>query len=126
MKALKILFFIKGPAPSPEQRQEALSINGNVCFRNAAVIRDGDYVEPCDGVAGEVPKAYKKLPSAKEAMDARAKKIEELSKAIGDSKAPKKSDKKDDGKTDPKKEDGGSDDKKTDAEKGPGWNAAKK
>ncbi|UUV44522.1 hypothetical protein RCMOTHERGOOSE_12 [Rhodobacter phage RcMotherGoose] len=91
MKALKILYFVRGAAPSPAQLAEAHSLNANVCFRNALAISNEAALEACDGVAGDVPPVYSaKFPAAVAALEARAKTIEALSKKVGDEPAPKK------------------------------------
>lgn len=66
----KILFFIKGVMPSIEAQEVADEYGPNVAFRNAHFVKDSGSLEACDGVAGEVPEAYKKLPSAEEACAA--------------------------------------------------------
>lgn len=97
MKALKILFFVRGAAPSAAQYEEANALNGNVCFRNALVISAEATLEDCDAVAGDVPPTYKaKFPDAVDAIEARSQKLADLSKKVGDEPAPKK------GKTAPK------------------------
>lgn len=91
MKALKILYFVRGAAPSPAQLAEAHSLNANVCFRNALAISNEAALESCDGVSGDVPPVYAaKFPAAEAALEARAKTIEALSKKVGDEPAPKK------------------------------------
>jgi len=91
MKALKILFFVNGAAPSAAQYEEANLLNGNVCFRNASVITAEASLEDCDGVAGDVPPVYKaKFPSAEDALEARSEKLKALSKKVGDEPAPTK------------------------------------
>ena len=91
MKALKILYFVRGAAPSPAQLAEAHSLNANVCFRNALAISNEAALESCDGVSGDVPPVYAaKFPAAEAALEARAKTIEALSKKVGDEPALKK------------------------------------
>lgn len=93
MKALKILYFVRGAAPSPAQLAEAGALNANVCFRNALAISNEAALEACDGVAGDVPPVYSaKFPNAKAALEARAKKLAALSAKVGDEPAPKKGD----------------------------------
>lgn len=91
MKALKLLFFVNGPAPTAEQIVEAEALSGNVAFRNAlAVPAENHALEDCDGVAGEVPAIYSaKYPTAEDAIEARAAKIAALSAKVGDEPAPK-------------------------------------
>jgi len=93
MKALKVLYFVNGPAPSALQNEEAHAMNANVCFRNARAIASDAPLEECDGVAGEVPPVYSaKFPDAASAIEARAKKLAALSAKVGDEPAPKKTD----------------------------------
>lgn len=91
LKALKILFFTNGPAPTPEQIVEANAMNANVCFRNATVVPNEPHcLEDCHGVAGDVPPVYAaKFPPAAAAIEAREQSIAELSAKVGDSPAPK-------------------------------------
>lgn len=86
MKAPKILYFIDGFQPSPQDMEAASEITGQVCFRNARVIPAEGSLEACDGVAGAVPATYKKLPTAAQAMKAHAAKVKALKQ--GDSPAP--------------------------------------
>lgn len=91
MKALKILFFIRGAAPTAAQYEEAHALNANVNFRNALAIGAEDNLETCDGVAGDVPPMYSaKFPDAEAALETRSKKLAALSAKVGDEKAPKK------------------------------------
>lgn len=93
MKALKILYFVRGAAPSPSQLAEAHSLNANVCFRNALAISSEAALEDCDAVAGDVPPFYSaKFPAAEAALEARAQKLAALSAKVGDEPAPKKPD----------------------------------
>jgi len=86
MKAPKILFFIDGFQPSPDDLAAASEIAGQVCFRNARVIPSEGALEACDGVAGHVPPTYKKLPTVAQAIKAHAAKVKALKQ--GDSPAP--------------------------------------
>lgn len=88
MKAPKILFFVDGMAPSPEDMANAAEITGQVCFRNARAVPAEGSLEACDGVAGHVPAPYKKLPSAAQAIKAHAAKVKALAAKVGDSPAP--------------------------------------
>ncbi len=67
MKQPKILFFINGPVPSEKDYEEAAEIGVAVSYRNTLFV-GGVAAEPCDGVAGDVPKEYKKFPTAKQAV----------------------------------------------------------
>lgn len=92
LKPLKILFFVDGTAPTPDDFNAARSINGaTVVFRNAKCVpADATALEDCDGVAGKVPAVYAaKYPAAEDALQARAEKIAAQSAKIGDSPAPK-------------------------------------
>jgi hypothetical protein len=66
LKQPKILFFTAGPAPSAAERIAAMELGIPVMWRNGAAHTVGE-IEPCDGVAGSVPKCYKdkKVKSAK-------------------------------------------------------------
>lgn len=64
----RILFFVRGSMPSPEALEIAEEMGPNVAFRNAAFVPDDANPEKCDGVAGEIPEAYKKFPKAEEAI----------------------------------------------------------
>jgi hypothetical protein len=55
----KILYFVKGGAPTPEQKTEAAKIGA--VFRST-VVTEGDFIESCDAVYGDVPRAYRKYP----------------------------------------------------------------
>ncbi|URA06797.1 hypothetical protein QAY89_gp32 [Xanthomonas phage Langgrundblatt1] len=88
MKAPKILFFVDGMAPTPDDMAAAAEITGQICFRNARVIPAEGALEECDGVAGHIPAPYKKLPSAAQAIKAHAAKIKALAGKVGDAPAP--------------------------------------
>lgn len=90
MKPLKILFFVNGFCPSPEQFEAAQKLAAQVCFRNALAVSADDALELCDGVTGEVPEVYAvKYPTAEKAIEARAKTAKALSEKVGDEAAPK-------------------------------------
>ena len=89
MKPAKILFFVDGVAPTPEDYEAASKLTAQVVFRNATVVPPEGALEECDGVAGAVPEAYAKLPTAEEAVKAHAEKLAKLAKKVGDSPAPK-------------------------------------
>ena len=76
----RILFFIKGVMPSVEAQEIAEQYGPNVAFRNAHFVSDTEAPEACDGVAGDVPERYKKLPTAEEAL----KKFEEARKVAAE------------------------------------------
>lgn len=93
MKPAKILFFVDGHAPKPEDFQAAAEMAATVVFRNArAVPSEPHSLEICDGVAGKVPALYaEKFPTAEEAISKKKKELKELSSKVGDSPAPKAS-----------------------------------
>jgi len=66
VKQPKILFFIDGPVPSEADQVAVYELNTSVVFRNAQHVFSVD--EECDGVAGDVPKAYANYPTAAEAL----------------------------------------------------------
>lgn len=59
MQKQKILFFVPGTV-TPEQKAEARELG--LTIRDARAYRKGDYIEPCDAVAGDVPEEYAHLP----------------------------------------------------------------
>lgn len=70
----RILYFISGMVPTPEQTEEADSFGPGVAFRNAGLIHPDAPIEEADGVAGDVPESYKEaLPHVddREAVNAR-------------------------------------------------------
>lgn len=73
----KIIFFIKGSVPKPEDAEAAEKLGFNVVFRNALFVDDGGAPEACDGVAGAIPAKYADFPKAEDALasffEARAK-----------------------------------------------------
>lgn len=91
MKPAKILYFVDGPAPTPEDFQAAAELNATVVFRNArAVPSEAHSLEICDGVAGKVPPIYaEKYPDADEAISKKAAELKALTSKVGDSPAPK-------------------------------------
>ena len=89
MKPAKILFFVDGVAPTPEDYEAASKLTAQVVFRNARAVPSEGTLEECDGVAGCVPGPYAELPTAEEAIKAHAAKLAELAKKVGDAPAPK-------------------------------------
>lgn len=89
MKPAKILFFVKGVSPTPEDFEEASKLQAQVVFRNAQAVPAEGTLEECDGVAGHVPAPYGELPAAEEAIKAHAAKLAALAKKVGDAPAPK-------------------------------------
>ena len=89
MKPAKILFFVDGVAPTPEDYEAASKLTAQVVFRNARAVPAEGALEECDGVAGHVPAPYAELPAAEEAIKAHAAKLAALAKKVGDSPAPK-------------------------------------
>lgn len=61
----KTLYFINGPIPSAFEIDDALNYKGNVLFRNATKIRDGECPEDFDALAGKVPDAYAAIAEEK-------------------------------------------------------------
>lgn len=79
VKMPRILYFIDGPAPNAANQLEANGYRGKgatVAFRNTRHLDTEATPEPCDGVMGAVPDAYKllitagKLKTAEDAMGA--------------------------------------------------------
>ena len=89
MKPAKILFFVKGVSPTPEDFEEASKLQAQVVFRNAQAVPAEGTLEQCDGVAGHVPAPYAELPTAEEAIKAASDKLAALAKKVGDAPAPK-------------------------------------
>ena len=90
MKPAKILFFVDGVAPTPEDYEAASKLTAQVVFRNARAVPPEGALEECDGVAGKVPPTYAEAcPEADEAIKAHAAKLAKLAKKAGDSPAPK-------------------------------------
>ena len=89
MKPAKILFFVQGVSPTPEDFEEASKLKAQVVFRNARAVPAEGALEECDGVAGHVPAPYAELPAAEEAIKAHAAKLAALAKKVGDAPAPK-------------------------------------
>lgn len=93
MKPAKILFFVDGNAPTPEDFAAAAELNAQVMFRNArAVPSEPHSLEICDGVAGKVPKLYADAyPEAAEAIKKKVAELKALTSKVGDAPAPKAS-----------------------------------
>ena len=89
MKPAKILFFVDGVAPTPEDYEAASKLTAQVVFRNARAVPSEGALEECDGVAGCIPGPYAELPTAEEAIKAHAAKLAALAKKVGDAPAPK-------------------------------------
>ena len=89
MKPAKILFFVDGVAPTPEDYEAASKLTAQVVFRNARAVPSEGTLEECDGVAGCIPGPYGELPTAEEAIEAHAAKLAALAEKVGDSPAPK-------------------------------------
>ena len=90
MKPAKILYFVDGVAPTPEDYEAASKLTAQVVFRNARAVPSEGALEECDGVAGKVPPTYAEAyPEADEAVKAHAAKLAALAKKVGDSPAPK-------------------------------------
>ena len=89
MKPAKILFFVDGVAPTPEDYEAASKLTAQVVFRNARAVPSEGALEECDGVAGCVPGPYAELPTAEEAITTHAAKLAALAEKVGDAPAPK-------------------------------------
>lgn len=89
MKMPKIIFFVNGTSPTPEDFKEASMITGHVVFRNARMIGSDDKTEECEGVAGCVPGPYENLPTAEQAILNHKQTLEKLCEKVGDKPAPK-------------------------------------
>ena len=89
MKPAKILFFVKGVSPTPEDFEEASKLQAQVVFRNAHAVPAEGALEQCDGVAGHVPTPYADKPTAEEAIKTVSDKLAALAKKVGDAPAPK-------------------------------------
>lgn len=91
MKPAKILYFVNGPAPSPEDFKAANALAATVVFRNAtAVPAEAHSLELCDGVAGAVPSIYANAyPDADEAIATKKEELEKLTSLVGDEAPPK-------------------------------------
>ena len=90
MKPAKILYFVDGVSPTPEDFEAASKMQAQVVFRNARAVPPEGALEECDGVAGKVPPTYAEAyPEADEAIKAHAAKLAALAKKVGDSPAPK-------------------------------------
>lgn len=89
MKPAKILFFVDGVAPTPEDYEAASKLTAQVSFRNAQAVPAEGSLEDCDGVAGCVPAPYADKPTAEDAIKAVSDKLAALAKKVGDAPAPK-------------------------------------
>ena len=83
----KILYFHKGLQATDEQHAEAATLAADVLFRNADKVNG--VIEPCDGVAGDVPQAYQGFPKAQDAIKAWQKELAAKRKATGEKEPPK-------------------------------------
>lgn len=60
-----VLYFHRGPRPTSDQVDEAQLFGPGCMFRNATAHTVGEGMEPCDAVAGDVPRDYaRKYPDA--------------------------------------------------------------
>lgn len=86
-----ILYFFAASKPTVEELQEVSKIRGRVQHRTAEYVEDDHKPEPCDGVAGTIPKPYAKLPTAEQAMKKYDDELAKIATATGDQKpkAPK-------------------------------------
>ena len=89
MKPARILYFVDGVSPTPEDFEAASKMQAQVVFRNARAVPPEGVLEECDGVAGCIPGPYAELPTAEEAITTHAAKLAALADKVGDSPAPK-------------------------------------
>jgi hypothetical protein len=89
MKPAKILYFVDGVSPTPEDFEAASKLTAQVVFRNAQAVPAEGALEECDGVAGAIPPTYAELPTAEDAIKTVSEKLAALAKLVGDSPAPK-------------------------------------
>ena len=89
MKPAKILYFVDGVSPTPEDFEAASKMQAQVVFRNARAVPPEGALEECDGVAGHVPAPYADKPTAEEAIKTVSDKLAALAKKVGDAPAPK-------------------------------------
>ena len=90
MKPAKILYFVDGVSPTPEDFEAASKMQAQVVFRNARAVPPEGALEECDGVAGKVPPTYAEAyPEADEAIKAHAAKLAKLTKKVGNNPTPK-------------------------------------
>ena len=89
MKPAKILYFVDGVSPTPEDFEAASKMQAQVVFRNARAVPPEGALEQCDGVAGHVPAPYAEIPTAEEAIKTVSDKLAALAKKVGDAPAPK-------------------------------------
>ena len=54
----KILFFVNGFAPTPEDMKAASKLDGEVSFRNVQIWEESQPLEKCHCVAGAAPSPY--------------------------------------------------------------------
>jgi hypothetical protein len=79
MKLPVILFFISSATPSMDEFKQAHSMKAQVKFRNSTKVPNEGSLEPCDGVAGDVPERYAKTyPSFEEGIIAFEEKQQKL------------------------------------------------
>lgn len=103
IKQPKILFFIDGPVPSEVEKLDAFDLGVPVQFRNAQHVFKVE--EEADGVAGVIPKAYAKHPTAEDALKAYKAEVKKARAKLAEvgGKAPKageQTETKTEGKTD--------------------------
>ncbi len=85
MKPAKILYFVDGPHPTPDDIKASVAMKANVVFRNARAVPSEGALEECDGVAGKVPKRYAdKYPDAESAIEKRDGEIAALAAKAGE------------------------------------------
>jgi hypothetical protein len=86
----KIIIFIAGSMPTAAHSAMAMGFGPGAVFRNAEYIQEGDTPEECDGVAGDVPAAYKDVKTAEAAIaefNEKAKKLVQDAQAEAEAEA---------------------------------------
>lgn len=88
LKSPKILYFVNGAAPSVADQIAVIDLGVSVLYRNARFVAADEKPEPCDGVAGHVPSAYKNLPGAEEVVEAYKAELQAQRERLGETAAP--------------------------------------
>ena len=87
IKTPTILYFILGPVPTAQDIAASIKLSpAQVRFRNAQGVLTGNHsLEPCDGVAGEVPEIYSKAyPAAETVLEKYMKSVDALTSNASD------------------------------------------
>lgn len=94
MSKIRILAFIDGASPTPEQKKfaEDGALHGvTISFRNRKFVQDDHKPEACDGVTAfddELPAIYKDHPGITDVMRKHMEEIERRRALAGDEPAP--------------------------------------